>query len=205
MKKLTYFLIVALFVSVMAFAPTRTKPEFVLIGGGNMLYSAPGLKTELIKRYPDALVVDCYYLGMSVNDIAQGSSIYNDCVAGAKVTGYSIKALFIFQGENDAVTMDAALAWRDKFNDIVKSFLHDTKSSGNTPVIYAQLGTPPAMMRDEWEVIQKAQADNLKGHPHYKMIQTSYLPSIENNIFFQPSAYPLIVQRYIKKFSTIDK
>lgn len=211
MKKLLVFVLLVLF-ALTAFsfshadASVKEKPEFVLLGGINMKHNT-SLATEIVKAYPGALVINCSDSGLPISEMSKGRPVYEECVTRAKKAGYNIKALLIFQGEDDAINMQDAMAWREKFNKFVKDFSRDTKAGANTFVIYAQLGSVPFPLNaDIWNTLKVSQSSNLKGHPFYRMIKTDDLgPYLPSNISFAESVYPAITARFMAVVRSVVK
>jgi hypothetical protein len=129
---------------------------------GPGLFFARALRRE--RRRP-ILLIPCAKGGSSIGQWKPGSgrdTLYESCLARAKLAGGRVAGILWYQGESDTGTAEAAARWPAAFARLVAQFRRDLGAS-RLPFVFVQLSPPPeragrAARYPAWAMLQAAQA-----------------------------------------------
>lgn len=182
--------------------PKFTK-AYLLMGQSNMNRncggSAPNIIPELgcstgqyLPEYvkdPDALYINCARGGTEMARWSVSGDLYQSCVSLADRKTLDIKAVFFFQGENDAINGLSVPDWSNAFEAMVSNIRIRTNNP-ILPVIFAQIGS--GRNDEDWVTIQTEQESiNI---PYCAMVLTRDIPP-HDGVHFTESGYREIASR----------
>ncbi len=189
----------------------ESKLAFVLTGQSNMVLASDKIEALIKTKYgSQTLAVKCAVGGSSILRWQKGADLYEACLQmtrAAIADGYTIEAIFLYQGERDSHDSDVGPVWKKYFYSFAKDFRWDLEGATvgkiTIPVVYAQLGKYPTdRPRPYWDDIRKQQDEAVVNHPNLFLIRTwdiaPYCPA--SGPHFCPDGYSIIAQRFVSGY-----